>query len=327
LVNYFWSYFKIVTLNSSTIPEIAEVAAIANALRIYINCIIKATTFYNKYSETEHKEKLNGLTISQVESHGKLLYFVLSSTSLPNQVVYLAINLGMEGRFVTTEAKHTKISFLLSSINGGQNKDYSLYFDESRPFGHVNIYLSYNDFSHRLQGFDLLKQGLKLASGQTQWNDACWANFYNNLKNKRLGKRMIYEHLVKQNHAPTATSFLGIGNYLKAECLYTSCISPYRTLESLTDAEIFKLYQSIFEVILLVHADGGKRIKSYEVPNLVGPSTSELGKIDKGKEGSTKGNYPLKVYKQSKDPHGNEVIAVKIKNGDQTTYWVPAVQK
>ena len=102
----------------------------------------------------------------------------------------------------------------------------------------------------------------------------------------------------------------GIGNYVKAESLYLSQISPHRTVESLSEAEVFRLNNAVQAVLKEAYKRGGASIQTY--------------KDFDGKEGQYSRKFA--VYNQKKDPYGNDVHKDKTEDG-RTTHWVPAIQK
>lgn len=107
-------------------------------------------------------------------------------------------------------------------------------------------------------------------------------NFINALKKRQ--RSMIGAAIMDQK------TLSGIGNYLRAEILYTAKIDPRRKLASISDKEYHKLYKAC------------TRIFNENVDN----------------------KYEIKVYEKQKDKHGNKVKTEKI--GGRTLYWVPSVQ-
>lgn len=297
-------------------PEIVEVRTIADCLQCFVNYYLIKAEFLSRYQNVPHQNYLPNAQIAAIGSHGKMLYWVLRQFGYH---IYIIFNLGMEGKFLLVEENHTRVkftftrppppsSFASSREETKEEEPKSLFFDESRPFGRINIYLNAEEFNARIVGYDMLQQGLKLVKCETTWNDACWQNFYANCRQSSLSQRMIYEHLVKQNHDIKPNAFLGIGNWLKSEILHASKISPYRTLGSLSDAELTQLYYWMIHIMLKAYGTGGATFKSYKAPD--------------GKKGS----YVFSVYKRQQTPDGYPVIAVRIKESDQTTYWVKEVQ-
>ncbi len=117
--------------------------------------------------------------------------------------------------------------------------------------------------------------------------------------------RDIMKETKKGNNMPIAKVLLlqdiisGIGNYMRNEALYTANINPHKLKSKMTDADWKGLYKSL--------------IKVYKWA-----LESQLKEIDYHK---TK----FKVYKQKKDPRGNEVTMEKL--AGRSIYWVPKVQK
>ena len=102
----------------------------------------------------------------------------------------------------------------------------------------------------------------------------------------------------------------GVGNYIKAEVLWLSRISPMRKVEDLTESDILCLKRNIESVTRVSYESGGATIKSFY-----------------GADGSA-GTYSSRflVYNQKRDPFNNEVIKTKTPDG-RTTHWVPEMQK
>ena len=53
------------------------------------------------------------------------------------------------------------------------------------------------------------------------------------------------------------------GNYLKAEILYASKISPYRIVEDLTEDDISNIYKYIKKISLESYKNGGASVLDY----------------------------------------------------------------
>ena len=102
----------------------------------------------------------------------------------------------------------------------------------------------------------------------------------------------------------------GVGNYIKAEVLWLSKVSPLRRVADLKEAEIVSLRDNIQKVIRTSYQNGGATIKSFY-----------------GADGSV-GTYSSRflVYNQKTDPYDNPVTKTKTPDG-RTTHWVPEVQK
>jgi formamidopyrimidine-DNA glycosylase len=102
----------------------------------------------------------------------------------------------------------------------------------------------------------------------------------------------------------------GIGNYLKSEILYAARINPHRSVASLNEEDIDKLFKEGKRIIKASYRMGGTSKKDYV-------------HVD-----GSKGTFQdfLKVYGKKEDEFGNKIVAEKTKDG-RTTYWVPVLQK
>ena len=102
----------------------------------------------------------------------------------------------------------------------------------------------------------------------------------------------------------------GIGNYLKAECLYESKISQHRLCSQITQEESDNLFHTCRKIIRRSYESGGATISTYRQPN------------------GEKGLYSRRfaVYNQKHDPFGHLVVKEKTLD-KRTTHWVPEVQK
>lgn len=114
-------------------------------------------------------------------------------------------------------------------------------------------------------------------------------------------RRRLHVVLLDQN------TITGIGNYLKSEILYDSRLHPMRTVESLSDKECRRLYNSSMRLIREAYNCKGLTISDYLTP---------FGE---------RGTYQPKVYKQNTDPRGREVVKEQL--GGRGTFWVPQVQR
>ena len=102
----------------------------------------------------------------------------------------------------------------------------------------------------------------------------------------------------------------GIGNYLKAEILYASKISPHRLCQDLTRKEVELIAEKSFEITNASYQSGGATILTYRDEN------------------DEKGLYSRRfmVYNHKTDPEGNKVIK-ETTTDKRSTYWVPEIQK
>jgi formamidopyrimidine-DNA glycosylase len=135
-----------------------------------------------------------------------------------------------------------------------------------------------------------------------------------------LGEKWLhveeFDRLVKRAGDLNVTKFLmdqtwisGVGNYLKAEILYASRISPHRTCSSLNASEVALLSSHCRSIPLASYRNGGATVRTYA--NFSGE----------------RGDFVdhLKVYDKKRDPDGRDVVKETTLDG-RTTHWVPSLQ-
>ena len=236
---------------------------------------------YYRHGPFEGYQKLISLPerkVSYVSCKGKLIWIEINSR------YYLTCTLGMTGFWTFKNSKHSHIELALKSGK-------SLYFNDMRNFGTLKFYDSYDALRKKLGqiGPDLLSDYV---------NKSTFAKQIRSQKSKTIAEALMNQKVVS-----------GIGNYLKAECLYASRISPFRACNTLTDNEIALLHTSCREIIKLSYETGGATIKNYRQPD------------------GSKGGFSRRfaVYGQKTDPSGNIVIKEKTKD-NRVTHWVPKIQ-
>ena len=102
--------------------------------------------------------------------------------------------------------------------------------------------------------------------------------------------------------------FAGVGNYIRAEALYLSKLSPFRPASKLSEDEVHNLCQHIVDVMEESYKYQGATIQTY--------------KTAYGEEGRYSSLF--KVYGQKSDPLGNKII--KQDSGGRTIHWCPSIQ-
>ena len=220
------------------------------------------------------------LFLESVNCKGKFIYFCFKGD------VFFFNTLGMTGMWSNSESKYSRIKLEF------EGESSPLYYNDMRNFGTFKIALTKKDLDRKLKsiGPDFLKDS---------WSPA---DFYSILKNKP--NKTITEFLMDQKNVS------GIGNYLKAECLYEAKISPHRFCNNISTEESNRLFDACKRIIKLSYQTGGATIQNYRKPN--------------GKKGLYSQRFA--VYNQKTSPCGNEVIKEKTLD-KRTTHWVPKVQK
>jgi formamidopyrimidine-DNA glycosylase len=314
-------------------PEGPEVRITAEELKhILAGCII--SDIANSSGKVECA-KYCPLRISDISNYGKLLWFQLQScTSTTEDSRYLTTNLGLEGMWRWRRSDHTHMWLSITipqrgfdilcalppdlcpeeyecrthQDTGEHVYDIKLYYNDVIGYGLLDFYTSTASLQQRIQsciGYDLLQHVVNLVTANISMcseQDALWPQYVNYMKSPRLSSRLVCRALVDQK------KFSGIGNYLRAEIMYYSRITPNRPLGSLNDTEIRLLYSNSLSLIYHSYRSKGATLRSYRSP---------LGNY---------GAFKVLIYDQKYDPYGNEVQSVKYKDNEQTVYWVPKMQ-
>ncbi len=222
------------------------------------------------------------LFVSEVYSRGKKILFKCSDNN--GYEITLISALGMEGKWRTYDGKHAGIRLYMDTGT-------VVYFHDTRHFGTFDICINNEEYAFVMKhvGPDLMK------------DDISYEEYYNVIRNNRLGNKDVYCFLMDQSY------FSGIGNYLAAEVLYDSQVLPDRKLNSLTDNEIYRLYGNSIDLINLSYNSGGMTISTYFDLN------------DKP------GSFTCKCYGQRYDPEGREIVKRTFSNG-RTSWYCPGYQ-
>ena len=271
-------------------PEGPEVKLICDQLNSAIkNCdIISLNIIGGRYQRHGPPPQWSDLIeclpikINSVCCKGKFIYFDMGEDSKKK---YLTNTLGMSGSWKHEKTKHAHIEMITDRG--------VIYFTDPRNFGTLKVIVDRNELNTKLAslGYDVLENII---------------NFNIENFNKIISKKPsmnITKFLMDQKY------ICGIGNYLKAEILYASKISPHRTLGSLNSIEIESLVKHIIEIPRKSYKSRGSSLLTYTDMN--------------GDTGSNQ--FTFKVYQQTHDSYGNNVIQETTKDG-RTTHWVKEIQ-
>ena len=269
-------------------PEVLQISSSLNKLlknKTLFKIDILEDGKYEKKAPNNYQLFINHLPlkVDYIKAKGKIIYWLFSNGNV------MLNHLKMTGYWGFEKEKHSALRFVFKDKN---NEKLKLYYTDVRRFGRL-------EFGKR---FSNIKEFLDKL-GPDVLNDLSFSF-------------KKFKEIVEKKKRTNITRFLmdqenisGIGNYLKAEILYESKISPHRTIGNLDEKELKILYDNIKKIPKL----------SY---HWKGMSKSDYKDID-GKKGDFE--KFLKVYCQDKDPVGNKVIREKTKDG-RTTYWVPDIQ-
>jgi formamidopyrimidine-DNA glycosylase len=180
--------------------------------------------------------------------------------------------------YLTAALKHINVEF---KFNSG-----TLYFYDQLSYGTLKV-LSQKELDSKLK-----KLGVDMGDPDTTFED-----FYDALKgeasspkNFRASSEPIGNLIVNQK------IISGVGNYLRADSLWASKISPFRKLKDISKAELKKLYH---QIRILIYGAGSKSLKA------LGKKLKIISSKDKLPDNYNRGFW---VYKMETDIHGHEVI-------------------
>ena len=270
-------------------PELPEVQTIRNQLNQVMPLEIKSFARSKVSDSIIHTkiDKLKGKTILAVNRKGKMLDFLLSDGR------HLLSHLGMTGGWRISKEKvlekHTHLQF------SGTYKNEQVYvaYVDPRRFGHMYLY-NEEDAQKKLGE---LGADLKSPEFTFEYFKSALLKYPN---------RLIKVTLLDQS------LFAGTGNYIANEICARAHVLPDRVVESLTTAEIKKLYKHVFSVI-----DGATE---------TGGTTFAGGYADTtGSKGNGVGHLVVFYQKICQMCKKSEVK--KIVLGQRGTYYCPRCQK
>jgi len=268
-------------------PEGPEVRITTDFLKYFEN---KGFTGYSILSGRYHKKGVIPGSEScilpskliEVNCKGKFIYITFTAEK---NTFYLFSTLGMTGMWSAKRSKHAR--FVMFFDDGSE-----VYYNDVRNFGTLKFVNSKADLDKKLKslGPDILT---------TNIDQKGYENRFTNKPNKTIAECLMNQSVVS-----------GVGNYLKAEILYCSKVSPHRKIKDIDDSEWKSLHENTITQSRRSYKFGGATIATYRQPN--------------GKEGLY--NRRFAVYNQKTDPDGKTVI--KEQTADKrTTHWVPEIQK
>lgn len=224
-------------------PELPEVETIRKTLeRFVLNKQIEDITVHwpkiiKQPDDIDHfKQLLIHQTFQSIERRGKFLLFYLDD-------VVLVSHLRMEGKYRVVEAaepitKHTHVIFHFTD-------SLELRYDDVRKFGTMHVF----PIGRELQEKPLLQLG-------PDPFEAAYTFDYLYDKLQRT-TRVIKAALLDQ------TIIAGLGNIYVDETLFLAQVHPERRANTLSEAEVKRIYEQASIVLSKAVAQGGTTIRSY----------------------------------------------------------------
>jgi DNA-formamidopyrimidine glycosylase len=234
------------------------------------------------------------LSIGDVRCHGKLQYW-----SLENDWTML-VTFGMSGSWRRTFMPHTAMTLSFCYPTGDYSRSGEhigdLHFVDPRRFGTIKFVQGDDALEKKFNslGVDLMTCDIDELS--TAVREA--------VRSKKWADKEFCQLLMDQGVVA------GIGNYIKAEALYATGISPRRKCNDLQLADALLTVFAARDVALRSYAAKGNTVRTYAgIDGEAGTFAREL-----------------QVYGKKTDPSGRAVVKEETADG-RTTHWVPELQK
>ena len=210
--------------------------------------------------------------------HGKFIYM------LTDKGINCFSTLGMAGNWSLSETKHARFTFVLDD-------DTKVYYNDQRNFGTLAFKYGPTQIKKKLA-----KLGPDMLS--SEMSERVFVNRLRTKQDWNITKALMNQSVVS-----------GVGNYIKAESLWLSEISPTRLVNEVLDIELSLLYMAVKAVM----------IESYE-----NKSTHRAHRAFS----DIQGDYSCRFlcYGRKVDAEGNNVSKTKTPDG-RTTHWAPSKQK
>jgi len=221
-------------------PELPEVETIKEGLKDLSNKQISKIYRSDKklrFESSLNLENLKNLKVTNIKRRARYLLIELEKNKT------LIVHLGMSGKiniknqFIKEKHDHLALEF--------KNSKEWLVFNDARRFGFVDLIDNDNLKTHKM----LAKLGPEPLS--KEFNQKY-------LKSKLKNKSTNIKTTMMDNEI-----VVGVGNIYINESLFEARILPYRTANSLTDAELKKLIAAIKTIIKKAIKLGGSSISDY----------------------------------------------------------------
>jgi formamidopyrimidine-DNA glycosylase len=204
---------------------------------------------------------------------------------------------GMDGRLIYEESKHSGFCFQFGRVIPQDNGvdliivDFELWFHDGRHMGLINA-----TFSEEEYNFVMKHVGPDLMEGEVSYD------LFKSIVTRKTRRNMrLAEFVMEQKYMS------GVGNYVRAECLYRARLSPHRTLGSFSEEDLVVLYNSIINTLRESYESGGLTLRTYISPD------------------NRIGTFKKVIYDNEFDPYGNTIQKFEDKK-KRMVHWVPGIQ-
>lgn len=234
------------------------------------------------------------MKIVNITTRGKkLIYHFLRSDGT---LVYMISFFGMAGRWQYVNSSHSGVIMEIGHMKQMKHATLTIitdriYYHDQRHMGTLQILVTDAEMKHAFKnvGPDLLYDNVSLEQYRTI------------LRNKRITQWPICKYVMDQSRVTS------VGNWMKAEILYGAGIAPTRTLASLSDVDVEKLYRWSLHILAEGCAKGGLTIGDFYAPD------------------GSKGLYLCMAYDKTTCPRGH-VVTKGVYGDGRTTHWCATCQ-
>jgi formamidopyrimidine-DNA glycosylase len=298
-------------------PEINEVRKYADFIKSKLKTIKEINIINGRYKKhgafplyNELKKDLP-INIVDIKTKGKFMYIILDDG------YYIFVTLGLSGGWVYQDNATKKFSHpqIIEYLN---KADVEAYMKQS--LNHLNV--EFKTVGGSVFFYDTLSFGtIKVIKSEAELNKKL-NTIGPDIMDKNTTYEVFKERLLKTKNLNKAIGVVlmdqktlaGIGNYLRADILWLSKISPFRKINKLEESEIKDIYHNS-----RVLTWGDYDYKKAKKENII-TSKDKLPSDYK---------RDFFVYYQDKDIHGDSVTKEELYEGSQKRfiYWVKARQK
>lgn len=288
-------------------PEVVELRKYADFLRSKLkNKDITNIHILNGRYKKHKPFKLYSLLKKQlpikvldIKTKGKFLYFIFEGG------IYLFSTLGLSGGWTFLPKSSTKYQFPLESNYIKTNLVNSY---KKRSLNHLNVEFVTNNGS--VFFYDTLSFGTLKGINDTKELNKKLSSIGPDIMDKETTFDIFKNNITipKQSHKPIGIVLMnqklisGIGNYLRADILWMSRVSPFKLVKDLSESELKAIYDAV-KLLTWADYDRKKGIK--------------LGYIKKGDKVPKDYGRDFFVYNQKEDIYGNPVLKDELYEGSQ----------
>jgi formamidopyrimidine-DNA glycosylase len=293
-------------------PEIVEVRKYSDYIKKYLlnKSLIKIDIISGRYKKHGTFPKYDNLSLpaffNSINTKGKFMYIGFITST--NEQIYLGFTLGLTGgynvKYKNTIINDNNIYYstnVYNNVNFIFTDDYTLCMFDQLSFGTIKVF-NEDELQKKLStiGADLFtiteQEFIAALTSKLKKNKS--------KKNDLIGNLLLNQKIIS-----------GIGNYLRADCLYMARISPFTKVADLQDIQIKKIYKNIRKLIYSLY-DYNLGVKL----QIINPNKDKF---------PSDYNREFFIYNYKTDINGNVVKKEKLYEGSQVRYiyWCPDIQK